>query len=355
MAHDSDDDDDHTAADLSVTLTGSAAEVQAGDSVVFTARIINLGPRKARTVRAALVLTGQIPVQSVNAPDWSCDVAGPAVTCTRRLIRRDIAAAIAITATAPPGFSHIAAGVFVASSRRKDGNYGNNVATADITINHPPVVVDDTGTTAVGTPISIDVLKNDFEPDGDPMDYAAIRAPSHGTATCDVFGCLYTPAQGFAGQDSFRYTLADDRGGSASGNVTVTVAPPPEQPPIDRGPSDPPNSNPGAVVTGPGVVTPGKTGVFTTIISNGCTVAAENVVVRLTLPAGSTVMSAPSRSRRRGRILTIPVGTVRLGAPRGVGVRLRFGRNGGNLRTLVVAVRSSNGLLAGDGLVINVR
>jgi hypothetical protein len=36
-------------------------------------------------------------------------------------------------------------------------------------------------------------------------------------------------------------------------------------------------------------------------------------------------------------------------------VRLRFGKNGGSLRTLVAEVRSSNGRLTGDGLVINVR
>ena len=358
MAHDSDDDEDHTAADLSMTLTGSAAEVQAGDSVVFTARVINLGPRKARTVRAAVVLTGQIPVQAVDAPGWSCDVSGPAVSCVRRLIRRDVASTITITAVAPAGFSHIAAGAFVASSRRNDGNFGNNVATADITINHPPVVVDDSGTTSFGSPITIDVLRNDFDPDGDPIDFATVTSPDHGTVTCDVFGCLYTPAVGFAGQDGFGYTLADNRGGSATGKVTVTVAPPPPAPPPTEPPTTDPdagNSAPGAVVSGPSVVKPGQTGGFITIISNGCKVAAENVVVRLTLPAGTTVMSAPSRSVRKGRILTIPVGTVRAGTPRGVGVRLRFGRNGGNLRTLVAAVRSSNGLLTGDGLVINVR
>ena len=60
-------------------------------------------------------------------------------------------------------------------------------------------------------------------------------------------------------------------------------------------------------------------------------------------------------SVRKGRFMTIPIGTIRAGAPRGVGVRLRFGKTGGALRPLVAAVRSSNARLTGDGLVINVR
>jgi hypothetical protein len=54
-------------------------------------------------------------------------------------------------------------------------------------------------------------------------------------------------------------------------------------------------------------------------------------------------------------VLTVPIGTVRQGTPRGIGLRLRFGGAGGGLRTLVAAVRSSNGRLAGDGIVIRVR
>ncbi len=360
LALDQDDDDDRErTTDLAMTLTGSAAEVQAGDTVVFTASIANLGPRKARSVRAAVVLSGQIPVQNVDAPGWSCDVTGPNVNCVRRSIPRGAVSTITITALAPPGYSHVGAGAFVAAARKRDGNLRNNTATADISINNPPVVVDDAGKTESGKPVVINVLENDFDPDGDPLDYAAIVPPAHGTVACDVFGCLYTPAAGFDGLDSFGYTLADDRGGSASGQVTVTVAPPPPAPPptypLPTVDPDAGNSAPGATMSGPTVVTPGQAGKYTTIIANGCKVAAENVVVRITLPAGATLMSAPSRSVRKGRILTIPIGTLHAGAPRGVGVRLRFGKNGGSLRTLVAEVRSSNGRLTGDGLVINVR
>jgi uncharacterized repeat protein (TIGR01451 family) len=361
LAHNFPDDDDHDrVADLALTVSRSAVYVQAGDSASFTARIANLGPRNARHVRAAVALTGQVAIAKVDAPGWSCDLTRSMVNCVRRYLRRGTSSEIVVSTLAPPGFAHVAAGAVVASPHTRDWNPRNNADTADISINNPPVVVDDQGQTPFEKPVEIPVLANDFDPDGDPIDYKTIAQPANGSVTCDVFGCVYSPGKGFKGRDSFSYTLADDRGASATGTVTVTVAAPPEEPPPPPPPPPPPDpheddSNPGAVVTGPTNVRPGQTGGYTTIVSNGCKVAAENVVVRFTLPAGATVMSAPARSVRKGRILTVRVGTVVAGKPRGVGVRLRFGKNGGSLRTLVAAVHSSNGLLTGDGLVINVR
>ena len=365
LAHNSPDDDDDRdrTADLALTLSGSAPLVQAGDSVAFTTRITNMGPRDARFVRAVVLLTGQIGIQQLDAPGWSCDASGSIVNCFRRSLRHGAAATITVTAMAPLGYSHVGAGAFVASARLRDPNIRNNGATDDIAINNPPVAVGAAGQTAFETPIQLDVLHNDYDPDGDPIGFAVTGLPSHGTVVCDEFACLYTPAQGYSGPDSFEYTLADDRGGSAIGHVTIAVTPPPPAPPAPPAPPPPlpqpdptaGNSAPGATVSGPTVVTAGQTGGYTTIISDGCKVAAENVVVRITLPAGATVISAPSRSVLKGRILTIPIGTIRAGTPRGVGVRLRFGRKGGALRPLVAAVRSSNGRLTGDGLVINVR
>lgn len=361
LAHNFPDDGDRDrVADLAVEVDRSAVYVQAGGTASFTARVTNEGPRGARHVRAAVALTGQIPIAAVVAPGWDCELTVSMVNCVRRYLRADASATIEVSAVAPPGFAHVAAGAVVASPRVRDRNPRNNADTADISINNPPVVVDDEGRTAFGKPVEIPVLTNDFDPDGDPVDYSAVVQPANGSVTCDVFGCVYTPSPGFKGPDSFSYVLADDRGASATGTVRVTVDPPPEEPPPP--PKEPPppdphqdDSDPGAVVKGPVNVKPGQTGSYTTIVSNGCKVAAENVVVRFTLPAGATVMSAPARSVRKGRILTVPVGTVLAGRPRGVGVKLKFGRNGGPLRTLVAAVHSSNGLLTGDGLVINVR
>ena len=53
----------------------------------------------------------------------------------------------------------------------EDGHGGSASATVTIVVNplpnRPPIAVDDTATTAAGAPISIAVLANDSDPDGD--------------------------------------------------------------------------------------------------------------------------------------------------------------------------------------------
>ena len=80
----------------------------------------------------------------------------------------------------------------------------------------------------------MDVLANDADPDGDPLTVTAVGTAGHGTATVVGASVVYTPAPGFAGTDTFAYTIDDGRGGTATATVTVTVRPsppPPNQPP----------------------------------------------------------------------------------------------------------------------------
>lgn len=363
------DDDSPALSDLTLALSESAPIVQAGDSVRFIARIANLGPRDARRVRVVIALTGRIPLQRVSAPDWSCVTSVAVTNCVLPNLKRGDGASIVVNAVAPVGFARIGAGAVVTSSKTRDPKPANNMDTAQSAINNQPVVVADAGDTVEDVPVEIPVLENDFDPDADPLHYDTVTQPARGTATCGIFGCTYSPSPGFFGEDWFTYSLADDRGGRATAVVRVKVrqkqqplpgppGPPPVVPPPPPPPAVPPGaggSAPSAVVSGPTIVAPGTTAGYTTIVSNRCALRAENVVLRITLPPGALVLSAPARSVRRGRILTVPVGTVPAGKPRGVGVKLKFGRNGGSLRTLVVAVHSSNGQLTGDGLVIQVR
>jgi hypothetical protein len=98
--------------------------------------------------------------------------------------------------------------------------------------NRPPVARDDTATTAFATPVTIDVLANDSDPDGDPLTIQSVTTPTLGTATISGNAIVYTPAAGVVGTDTFRYTINDGRGGIASASVTVTIAPPPNGPPV---------------------------------------------------------------------------------------------------------------------------
>ena len=94
--------------------------------------------------------------------------------------------------------------------------------------NKDPVANNDTAITAREVPVTINVLANDSDPDGDPVQLVAWTQGSHGEVIRDSEGTLtYTPDEGFDGGDSFTYTIDDEHGGQATGTVTVTVLPNP--------------------------------------------------------------------------------------------------------------------------------
>ncbi|MBL7187982.1 MAG: tandem-95 repeat protein [Phycisphaerae bacterium] len=80
----------------------------------------------------------------------------------------------------------------------------------------PPIASDDTAGTEAGQPVDIDVLTNDVDLDGviDPATVTIVdgRGPEHGTVDVNpVTGVVtYDPEPGFAGSDSFRYTVHDN-------------------------------------------------------------------------------------------------------------------------------------------------
>ncbi|HRD49840.1 MAG TPA: Ig-like domain-containing protein, partial [Candidatus Contendobacter sp.] len=97
-------------------------------------------------------------------------------------------------------------------------------ATVTVTVNPPGLnAVNDTASTAAGSPVSINVLANDT---GTGLSIAQVIPPAHGSATISGGAIIYTPSTGFAGTDSFSYIIRDSFGQSASATVTVTVTPP---------------------------------------------------------------------------------------------------------------------------------
>ena len=111
--------------------------------------------------------------------------------------------------------------------------------------NAAPVATDDTATTDAGVPVSVAVVANDTDPDGDPLTVTAVGLAADGATAIEAGGTSvrYTPAPGFAGIDTFGYTVADGHGGTDTGTVTVTVlaAPPTPTPtPPTPTPTPPP-------------------------------------------------------------------------------------------------------------------
>jgi VCBS repeat-containing protein len=101
--------------------------------------------------------------------------------------------------------------------------------------NRPPDAVDDSATTAEDNAVTVAVLANDTDPDGDPLTVMAVGAPAHGSAVLNGDGTVtYTPAANYNGADSFTYTVSDGQGGTDTASVSVTVTPV-NDPPVASG------------------------------------------------------------------------------------------------------------------------
>jgi hypothetical protein len=102
-----------------------------------------------------------------------------------------------------------------------------------VQVNAPPEAGDDVSGVLRNTPRSIDVLANDFDPDGslDPVSLTISLPPAHGTAEVQQTGgatvVVYTPDLDYLGPDTFSYTVGDDAG-AISIPATVTLNPPPQ-------------------------------------------------------------------------------------------------------------------------------
>ena len=93
-------------------------------------------------------------------------------------------------------------------------------------MNDPPQALDDAATTPEDTPVTIAVLANDRDADGDALALVEASAPAHGAARVTDAGAVeYTPEPDFHGIDRFTYTVGDGSGLTAQAAVAVTVQP----------------------------------------------------------------------------------------------------------------------------------
>ncbi|MGZ8715409.1 MAG: Ig-like domain-containing protein [Mycobacterium sp.] len=100
----------------------------------------------------------------------------------------------------------------------------------DAPANQRPIAVADLALTIAATPVAINVLANDVDPDGAhrQLVIAAVTAPARGTAVLTENIIVYRPADGFTGTDTFPYTVADANGATSTGVVTIEVISPNE-------------------------------------------------------------------------------------------------------------------------------
>jgi hypothetical protein len=70
-------------------------------------------------------------------------------------------------------------------------------------------------------------LANDTDVDGDALSIASFTQPAHGAVVKNADNTFtYTPNPGYAGNDGFTYSISDGQGGSATGQVNLSLAVP---------------------------------------------------------------------------------------------------------------------------------
>ena len=109
-----------------------------------------------------------------------------------------------------------------------DGNGGEDTATITFDVNpvdDAPVTEDDTAETDEDTPVVIDPLANDSDPDGDPLTVGEASSPD-GDVEINPDGTItFTPDPDFNGETTITYTAVDPNGNETPGTITVTVNP----------------------------------------------------------------------------------------------------------------------------------
>jgi hypothetical protein len=92
--------------------------------------------------------------------------------------------------------------------------------------NRAPVAVNDSATTTVDVPTTVNVLANDTDADGDALHVTGATDPAHGTTVVNPDNTItYTPDALYTGPDTFDYTVCDDDAVSLcdTGTVNITV------------------------------------------------------------------------------------------------------------------------------------
>lgn len=174
-------------------------------------------------------------------------------------------------------------------------------ATSDTTIditNVPPIANNDSVTTNEDTPVTINVVANDTDVPGDPLNVIGI-IPSAASGTVVINGnntVTYTPALNFSGTDTFTYTIGDGDGGTATALVTITV--------------DAVNDAPVSNVPGPQSTSPNSTLIFSTINGNPISIVdvdAGSAAVQVTLATSNGTLALGTTA---GLIFTIGDGAA---------------------------------------------
>jgi len=122
------------------------------------------------------------------------------------------------------------AGNYTVMATDSSGSVTSEAAVVTIAAgNQPPVALPYRVTTVQDQPLDVPISRlrwNMSDPDGDPTYFTQVSATSDAGGTLlDLGGAsvTYTPPAGFVGSDRFTYSIEDELGATATGDVLVEV------------------------------------------------------------------------------------------------------------------------------------
>ncbi len=208
-----------TPGTYSVTLT--ATNAGGSDSETRTGYIVVNADNVAPVAQARSVSTNEntpLPI-TLTATDADGDSFTYAVV-DNPLHGSLTGSAPALTYTPAAGY----AGSDSFTFRANDGTVNSNTATISITVNAvnvAPVAQAQSVSTNENTPLPITLTATDA--DGDPLTYAVVDNPLHGSLSGSAPALTYTPAAGYAGPDSFTFRANDGTVNSNTATISITV------------------------------------------------------------------------------------------------------------------------------------
>ncbi|TDN82410.1 gliding motility-associated-like protein, partial [Salegentibacter sp. 24] len=108
-----------------------------------------------------------------------------------------------------------------------DGNGGTDTAMVTVTVgatNDAPVAVDDSANTDQDTSVSIAILENDSDIDGDQLTIIEVTEPDNGSVIINEDETItYTPNNSFTGVQTLEYIISDGNGGTDTASINITV------------------------------------------------------------------------------------------------------------------------------------
>ena len=217
---------DHDVADLNVTQTATPKLLQRDGTRVSTWKVAvkNAGP----AANPAPVLTETFPAgtTTISSPFAGCTFSGVVATCALAALDSGDSTQISFTATLPADAKDPATASATVAGGSPDPNPTDNTATASVALNTPPVADAEAATLpSTDLKVTIPVLFGDKDADQDPLTLKSVGKPKHGTAKIVGGKVVYQLTDlGFVGNDTFSYTVCDDRSGCDTAPVTVAVA-----------------------------------------------------------------------------------------------------------------------------------